>query len=674
MVPALKKPRSSRRDRYWRARDNFHRSQHRFNRRTAQFELPLHAKSHLDFFAGGGGASTGWEMATGRSPDVACNHNKKTMWMHRANHPHTEHFCEDVFSFDFLAYLRRTGRPIGTCWFSPDCKHFSKAKGGALVDKKIRGLAWMLVKCAGVGGPRLKTGGRGPACPDVMWLENVEEFVTWGPLVCKRDKATGRCVKIDGSVAGKGEVVPLQMQWLVPDKKRAGKYHSKLISDLRRRGATSIEWRTLKASEYGAPTIRTRHYMIVRFDGKPIIWPEKTHGPEDSPEVRRRLLNPERIAAECIDFSIPCHSVLLSKEEAKKVRAKRPLEDSSCYRLARGVDRFVIKAKKPFIVCLTHQGQDRTESVDEPWKTVTGAKRGEKALVVPFVAHQQHGGAVRSSTKPVHTITASAKDQNQVVVVGVARQFGTGICYSVGEPLPSVMPEGGGGKNQVFACHLASHFGESTARSATEPTPTVMPGGAGKIQGVATFLAQNNGGVVGHQTYGHATTESFSTINGKGSQQSLVALSLSKYYGTEQAPKVDGPLHSATTRDRFSLEQVYLAIPPLTPELADRARKIAAWLRKYGVDVPGEFAMCGDLVIYDICMRMFVPRELYRAQGFPDDYIIDYGINEEGEKIPLSKTDQVAMCGNSVCPDVAAAIIAANVPELILEDEEKKAA
>ena len=629
---------------------------------TPQAFLDFNEELHFESFAGGGGASVGYRMFSGRDVDAACNHKPPAIWMHRANHRRTFHQCEDVFAIDLLKLLERFGnRRVGSWWLSPDCRHFSKAKGGALIDKRIRGLAWLLAKIVGVGGGRRHENRRGPACPRVAYLENVEEFQTWGPLIAKRCPVTGRVVKVDGSVAAPGEQVPLREQWLVPDPKRTGKYFNELVKELTARGG-KVEWRTSRASSFGANTIRKRLMMMVRFDGRPIVWPEATHGPGRKPL---------RMAAEVIDFSDLGHSIIhIGRAEAKKLRIQRPLAKASNVRFAKGVDKFVIKSASPFIINFTHQGGDRTESVFDPMKTITAARRGEKAVVFPHIAHAQHGGASRSATEPMHTICASKKDQNQVVFAHVARQFKTAVGHPISEPMRTAMTKGGGGKSQLVACHVAQQFGQSIGRAMEDPAPTITAGGMGKTQVVSTLLAQRNTGVVGR-----ATDEPFSTITAKGTQQALVACYIVKYYGTEQAPEITEPLHTVTTKDRFGLSFADLGIPPLTPELAEKARRVAAWLRENGVEVEGEFAMCGDLVIYDISMRMFKPRELYRAQGFPDDYIIEYGINEDGDIVPLTKTQQIEMCGNSVSPIWAAAHYAANNPEMrSWEFKERRAA
>ena len=544
-----------------------------------QFILDLVNELIVDNFAGGGGASTGIELAGGRHVDIAINHNLQALAMHQANHPQTLHIPEDVFAVDPQTVTK--GRPVGLAWFSPDCKHFSKAKGGKPCDKRIRGLAWVMLHWVNEVRPR------------VCMLENVEEFQTWCPLT--RQGA--------------------------PRKWRKGWFFRCFVGALRRRGY-AVEFRELRACDYGAPTIRKRLFLIARCDGRPIVWPAATHGAPDSDGVRSGRLAAWRTAAECIDWSIPCRSIFLSRAEGRALGVQRPLADNSMARFARGVGRYVLHAGDPFIVSLTHQGNDGVESIREPFKTITGAHRGEKALVAPLVAYAQHGGRVRDAREPMHTITASAKDQNLVLAVHVAKMRGSPRDHPAGQELSAPM-------------HTVSAQGNHLGLT-------------------AAFLAQNNTGVVGHDL-----REPLSTIVGRGSTQSLVLGAMVKYYATDQDPRLDEPLHTVTTRDRFGLLGVCGEIPPLTPEMETKARLVAAFLRRYGVEFEGEFARVGQFIIWDIRMRMLVPRELFRAQGFPEDYIIG-----DGPGLTLSRTAQVRMVGNSVSPPLARAIVAANVPDL----------
>lgn len=567
---------------------------------------------HIDGFAGGGGASEGYYLATGRHADMAWNHDREAIAMHTVNHAFTKHFCEDIRTVPWAKVIWWL---VTSAHFSPDCRDFSKAKGGKPKSKQIRGLAWTIVHLINQ---------LGPLAPLVITMENVEEFLEWCPLLP------------DGT----------------RNKKLLGWFFRCFVGALQRRGY-EVEWRELRASDWSrSPTIRKRLYLIARRDGQPIVFPTAR---EESP----------RVAADILDFSLPCPSIFLNKAQARKIGVKRPLVKATCRRLAKGVERYVMKSTRPFLVNLTHQGNDGVEDIGEPMKTVTAANRGEKALVAPVLAYGQHGGAVRDVRAPMHTVTASKKDTNTLAAVHLARQFGTGIGTDAREPMRSVMANGGGGKTQMVAVSLTKFHSGSVGSAATEPVPTVVagsyhkrPGGTVPIGVEAVFLAQHNGGMVGHEC-----GVPVSTIAAKGSNQAVVSCGLVPYFGSEKdACDVRDPLRTVTTRDRYGHAEATLRVPLMTLEMAEQARRVARFLRRHGVKVEGEFAMCGEFVIVDIGMRMLTPRELYRAQGFGEDYIIDRGILEDGTEIKLTKTAQVRMCGNSVCPPMAELLFRLNLP------------
>lgn len=702
----------------------------------------------IDSFAGGGGASTGIEMALGRSPDIAINHNAAALALHEANHPQTLHLSQNVYKIDPLDYLRRSH--VGLAWFSPDCKHFSKAKGGKPVERNIRDLAWII---PGWIERIQKSGGS----VDVVILENVEEFKDYGPLIETK----------------KG---------LMPDPDRRGETFKKWCRKLRSLGG-KIEWKELRACDYGAPTIRKRLFIIVRFDGQPIVWPKPTHGSPDDKDVIAGRKLPWRCAYEIIDWSLPCPSIFDTSAEIMDkhgLRAIRPLADNTMARVARGLKRYVLDADKPFLVNLTHGG--RIEAVDEPFKTITGAHRGEKAVVSPHLASYyshgegrservsdvdtplatvvtqnrhaliapsvirfntgatgqdardplstitansyikrpggaaplgvvaphlmtmrnagkpyngadepthtitaggagltvvspvltaaQHGGSVRPIDSPSHTITASRKDQNSVisptlVQVGYGERTGQAPrALDIDKPLGTVVA--GGTKHALATALIARDFGTSTGHSMEEPSHTVMPDGQGKSRLITAYMAQHNndsrreGGV----NPGRAMDEPVSTITQTGSQQSVVAPYMQAYYGTGDGGEEDQPVRTVTTKDRHGHVEAALDVPPFTPEQAERARQVAAFLRSYGFWDDREFVTLetGGIVyvIVDVGMRMLVPRELYLAQGFPADYEIERGVNGEA----FSKSVQVSCCGNSVSPPVAAALVGANCQHL----------
>lgn len=532
----------------------------------------------IDNFAGGGGASTGIERGLGSSVDIAINHDATALAMHEANHPQAKHYPADVFDIDPVKVCK--GRPVGLAWFSPDCKHFSKAKGGKPVEKKIRGLAWVVLRWASKVRPR------------IIMLENVEEFQDWGPL--KRKRVRTALLGDDGFpvLDDDGREVMTTATALVPDPKRKRQTFNQWCDNLRALGY-ELDYRELRASDYGAPTIRKRLFVIARCDGKPIVWPEPTHGPG---------LFPFKTAADCIDWSIPCHSIFLTKEQGKAVGVRRPLAEKTLSRIAAGIFRYVINTANPFIVPITHSGgQNRAHPIDEPLRTITTARRGELALVSPYFV-QRYGE--RPGQQP--------------------------RCNSVNDPLNTVVPTGN---------HASL---------------------------VAAFLAQHNTGVIGRKS-----DAPLSTITSRGTQQQIVTSHLMKLKGTckdgqpvsEPMPTVQaGGLHTAEVRS--FLVKYYssgsgktgrsLKVPAPTVTTNDRLGLVTV----HGVDYQ----------IVDIGMRMLTPRELYRAQGFPDDYVIDR--DADGNK--LSKTAQVRMCGNSVCPDVAAAIVRANVDEQMALDLQRR--
>lgn len=577
----------------------------------------------VDSFAGGGGASTGIEIALGRSPDIAINHDATALAMHEVNHPATRHLPHSIWKVDPLDVC--AGRPVGLLWASPDCKHFSKAKGGKPVEKSIRDLAWVVVRWAYQVSPR------------VIILENVEEFQTWGPLAD------------DGRPC--------------PDRK--GATFKKWVGELKNLGY-KVEHRELRACDYGAPTIRKRLFLIARRDGEPIVWPDPTHGDPKSDAVKQGLLNPWRTAAEIIDWSRPCPSIFDSAEEIMAkygLRAVRPLQPATMARIAKGVKRYVLDAAKPFIVNLTHQGGDRNESIDDPMATVTGAHRGEKAIVTPFVSAAQQGGSVRAADDPIHTVTASNKDQNQVIIPTLI-QTGYGEREGQEPRVPGLdKPLGtavaGGVKHALVSPHLMTmRNAQKPFQGAGEPTHTITAGGAHQHL-VAAFLAQHNiDGRTGEGNAGRTVEEPVSTVLQSGSHQGLVAANLLRQFGTGVGSAIDEPARTvmADGQGKTQLSAAFLSKYYGTGDgqvLQDPLHTVTTKDREalVTIDIDGE-----PYVITDIGMRMLTPRELFRAQGFPESYIID----RKPDGSPISKTDQVSKCGNSVCPPMAAALVAAN--------------
>lgn len=568
----------------------------------------------VDNFAGGGGASTGIEEGLGRPVDIAVNHDPEAISMHEINHPHTKHFCESVWDIDPLSVTG--GRPVGLAWFSPDCKHFSKAKGGKPVSKKIRGLAWVAMRWAATVAPR------------VIMLENVEEFVTWGPI------------NDDGR----------------PCPKNKGRTFRSFVNALRRHGY-DVEWKELRACDYGTPTIRKRLFLIARRDGAPIVWPEPTHGNPTSQDVIDGLKLPWRTAADIIDWSIPCPSIF---------DRKKPLAENTLRRIAAGIMRYVVNADEPFLVKVNHgYDQFRGQAIGEPLQTIT-SKLGTGVVVptlAPFITEHANSTTQRNmpGNEPLRTICAQVKGGHFAVVSPTLVQVGYGEregqaprAPGLDKPLGTVVA--GGGKHALVGAFLAKHytgvvgseledpigtvtsvdhhslvtahiqrdFGASVGHEAGAPLGTVCAGGGGKAALVSSNLVKLRGTCKD----GQPVTAPAATISAQGNHLAEVRAFLIKYFGSAaDGQDLNDPLHTVTAKPRFGLVMVH-----------------------------GE-----PYQIVDIGMRMLEPHELYAAQGFPADYIHNY-INPATGK-PLSKASQVRMCGNSVCPPLAAALVRANMAE-----------
>lgn len=547
---------------------------------TPQYLLPIHHELVVDLFAGGGGASTGMEQAIGRPVDIAVNHDPEAISLHEANHPQTRHFVSDVFEVDPITVT--AGQPVGLLWASPDCKHFSKAKGGKPVSKKIRGLAWVVVKWAKLVRPR------------VICLENVEEFQTWGPL------------GDDGR----------------PCPQRKGSTFARWKKQLENLGYT-IDHRELRACDFGAPTIRKRLFLVARCDGQPIVWPQPTHGAPDSLPVRQKKLKPWRTAAECIDWSIPAPSIF---------ERDRPLADATCRRIAKGVMRYVVDAAEPFIVSIANWSGDSIRSTDKALSTVTAnPKGGHHALCVPTLVQTGYGERpgqaprVPGLDKPLGTVVAGQK--HALVQAFLAKHY-TGVVGSdLDDPIGTVTSVD---HHSLVAAHLV-HMGHGEGktggkrfshgvRDAQQPLNTVT------AQGMPAGIVTSNLVKLRGDNVGSGTDEPLHTVSAQGLHHGEVRAFLVKYYseGGQDAGCAD-PMHTIPTKDRMGL-----------------------------VTVHGE-----PYAIVDIGLRMLTPRELYRAQGFPESYAIDKGADGRA----LTKTAQVRMCGNSVCPPLARAIVGANYTE-----------
>lgn len=733
------------------------------------FTIPLAFPGELiiDNFAGGGGTSTGLEKAFGRPVDIAINHNPEALAMHAINHPHTLHLCESVWTVNPIKVTRN--QPVGLVWLSPDCKHFSKAKGGTPVAKHIRGLAWVGMRWVALCKPR------------VLMLENVEEFQTWGPLL----------VDADGNAR--------------PDPARKGKTFESFVRQLRAHGYV-VDWRELRACDQGTPTIRKRLFLIARRDGLPICWPEQTHGEPTTRAVLAGKLAPYRTAAECIDFTIEGTSIFGRKKD---------LATNTLRRVAKGLWRHVLTSPKPFIVGTggpTYAGRptgtdqpmgtlttdnhravtapvlapylnehanasnQRTMAADEPLRTVCAQVKGGHFSVVapslqPFVVTNTTGHPGAPTGTPLPTVTTgghhalaaamvtplrgtsdahlgahdvraplstvSAGGTHHAMVAGHITKFNTGsVGTGLDEPLSTVTAGGSpkrpstGITQGVVGAHLITiGYGEregqpARAQDIEKPIGTVVAANKHAVVAahlvdmghgetcstgakrwgsgvrdleiplntitasstpsalVTACLEQANGGF--YDGDGRAADAPISTITAAGSNQRLIAAYAVKYYSSGgQWQELGQPMHTVPTKDRMGLVQV-LQVPAdsLAPELRERARQCAELLHTH---LPEHFTQPAEMVLVwhaglwwvlvDITLRMLKPRELFNAQGFPADYVIheipDPALlfGPDGHqvanplavpRIPLSATAQVRMCGNSVCPPQAEALVRAN--------------
>jgi DNA (cytosine-5)-methyltransferase 1 len=597
----------------------------------------------IDNFAGGGGASTGIEIALGRPVDIAINHDPIAIAMYKANHSGTMVLCESVWNVKPAEVTQ--GRPVALCWLSPDCAHFSKAKGGKPVKKHIRGLAWVAVRWAATVHPR------------VIILENVEEFKTWGPLL-ENDK---------------------------PCPKRKGRTFNAFVNALRRQGY-DVEWRELRACDYGVPTSRKRLFLIARCDGQPIVWPDPTHGDPASIKVKTGMLKPWRTAAEIIDWSLPCPSIF---------ERKKPLAENTMRRIARGIQRFVIDNPNPFIIKVNHQGEDfRGQKINDPMQTIT-SKNGW-GVVTPFVARigQTGFGGDRMQypiDQPITTITSKAEHllvEPTLIQTGYGERKGQAPRVpGLDKPLGTVVA--GGQKHALVAAFLAKHYGgnyEGAGNAPDKPLLTVTTKDHNAL--VTAYIARHFGQSVGHgmkAPTGTATTKS---------KDSLVTAFLSKYHGQKHPMDTRGqlpdePIKTVDTSNRFSLVTSHLVklrgtcrhgqpvtepMPTVTAGGLHIGEIRAFLLKYYGTNIGqgctdplqtvtskhrfGLVTIYGqEYQIVDIGMRMLEPHELFAAQGFPPDYII--ARDSEGKK--LSKAEQVAKCGNAVPPQFAEALVRANL-------------
>lgn len=592
----------------------------------SSYVLPFDKELVVDLFAGGGGASMGIGAAY-REPDIAVNHNAIAVAVHRANHPRTKHYTEDVFDIAPLAVTG--GRPVGLLWASPDCRHHSKAKGGAPRNKRIRGLAWIVVRWALETRPRQ------------IDLENVEEFRDWCPV-----DVGGHPIK-----SRRGETyrafVAAMTTGLPADHPAMAEIVEFLGSDVHvpslvRGLGYRHDDREIRACDHGAPTIRKRLYVKFRSDGLPIAWARPTHAKGGAGGLK-----PWRTAAECIDFALPAQSIF---------DRTRPLVRNTCKRVAKGLWRYVLAAEKPYFVAAeapfltehANASSQRTFPVDEPLRTqVAQVKGGHFSLVAAHVTKFRANSVGSGCDEPLHTITAGGDMKRPA-----------GAAHAMG----------------LVAAHMTAFGQNAIGHDLRDPTDTVLAGATryGIVQ--AHFLEQANGGF--YDGDGRGVEAPLSTICTSGANQRLVSAYLVKYYGNERdgVPLFD-PMHTIPAKDRMGLVQVVkVRADILPPDLLAKAKRCAAFLHEYLPEhfpEPADLALVGGYVLTDITLRMLVPAELARAQGFRDGYILDRGLfeTEPGSGVyewrAISKTDQVRLIGNSVCPDVAEAEVRVDLAPLI---------
>lgn len=579
----------------------------------------------VDSFAGGGGASTGIEVATGRVVDIAINHDADAILMHRTNHPFTEHFQASVWDIDPKEVCK--GRPVGLLWASPDCKHFSKAKGSALVDRNIRGLAWVVLRWAATVRPR------------VIMLENVEEFVTWGPV-------------------RKGK----------PVKKHAGETFKKWKNQLLALGYT-VDHRELVAADYGAPTSRKRFVLVARCDGRPIVWPERTHAPADSPEVKSGKCKPWRAAAEIIDWSLPMYSIFDTKEQIKQkygVNAVRPLADNTLRRIICGTDKYTIKNEKPFFLIPTGYGErdgqaPRTHDPDKPLSTVVSTVKQNLAapIVAPFTFANTGFSVGQSAEEPIGVVRTSGG-----IFLGAANlvsyhadENGKARVNGLDGLLPTVDASNRFG---LTTAHLTEYYGNGNPIPLDEPMRTVTSHDREGL--LACHLDKYFGG--GYSGVGNDLDDPLTTIT-QEPRHSMVAAHVAEFKGKDKGQSAEEPLRTITAGGgEFGAVKTVI-------ERYDGNRDLGYWpeirklLNKYcGYKLTQNevlLLIVGGVPFYirDILLRMLAPRELYNAMGFPPDYIIDHDYTGK----EYGKSKQVARCGNAVCPPMAEAVVRANLPE-----------
>ncbi|WP_456026890.1 DNA cytosine methyltransferase [Pseudomonas capeferrum] len=671
-----------------------HHKKHAFDFKT-QYGLGFNPQDDeivVDFFCGGGGAGTGLEMGLGRTVNVAKNHSPQAISMHTMNHPGAQHFTTDVFEGD--PDTECGGKAVGWFHMSPDCTHHSQAAGGQPRKREIRNLSWIGLKWAGMKRPR------------VISLENVKQILQWGRLIAKRDKVTGRGVKLGGDVASPGEVVPVGQQFLIPDPKQRGRTWRRFVALLEAMGYV-VEWKVIKACDFGAPTSRERLFMIARCDGQPIVWPEPTHAKNPAKGQQKW-----KTAADCIDFTDLGKSIFGRKKD---------LAPATLRRVAKGMKKFVIDSAAPFIVPIANWSGETVQSADEPLRTVTSyPKGGAFSVVSPSLIQSGYGERpgqeprVPGLDHPLGTVVAGGVKHalTSSILVGAGGPVYAGHPVSADHPMGTLMTRSH--RAVASACIVQAGHGEGSGANKRRshgvndicgPVGTVTASGGGQSVSTAVMIQANGGFNTMHAKGMH---EPMTTVTNTGSQQQLAVANLVHLRGNCDARDVNDPLHTISAGGQHHglvsafMERAFggsigqgleepaptitaggggkssLVSLTLSPEHEAGALRVAAFLISYygtenisACNAPAPTITTKDrlamvtvmvkgmpYVIVDICLRMLKPAELYKAQGFPADYIISYGADGK----PFTKTQQVHMCGNSVSPPPMAALARANDP------------
>lgn len=599
-------------------------------------------------FAGMGGGCDGLEEA-GFHVHLAINHDPIAVAVHQKRHPHTKHLRCDVF--EVCPKEATKGRGVRVLHASPDCTHFSVAKGGKPVSKRRRSLAWVVCRWAGT------------VRPETITLENVKEIQTWGPLIAKRCEKTGRVMKLDKTVAAKGERVPIEQQWLIPDPRHKGRIWKAWLKHMHGLGY-SYDGRVLNCADFGIHTIRTRYFGVAQADGSPIVWPERTHAPR---KMAKKLgLKPWRGVHEVIDWLLPVKSIF--------GRAKE-LADATKRRTARGVMRYVINAARPFIVPITHTKSELgARSADEPLNTITTAKGGEMMVAVPSLAKFRTGAIGSDITDPMPTFTANSFHKRPGGAVPLGLMSATMIQSGYGERAgqsprildieePAATQVASGSKAAVIAASLQRQFGESVGADVEEPMPVFTPGGSGKSALVAAFMAQHNDGPKAGDNV-RSVEDPASTITTSGSQQGVVAAHMLALRGTNKEGRdARDPAATITAGGNHAglvlgfLQAYYSGNGGYEQTLDDPLGALTQKARHGLVTVKVKGA---EYVLTDIGMRMLEPEEGAAAHGFAKGSLPDT-ITLDGKEVRLTKTQKYHLVGNSVPPKMIRLLAEHNV-------------